>query len=329
MVNVIHGAAAKATIGWVSGRVVDLDGHALPGATVNWWGWVTSESSGGRNTDPERAVFTAHADSDGRFRLGIPAGAANVLWLEAPGYGRLRVGDDQIPDIAVFPDATNDLGDIALATENAIAGRVIDGGGLPIGGARIEVRPYTHQLAHTITDNGQPVTAVAADDGRFRVGSLPIGDASVHIAVPGHAEQRRHAHFTHRERIVDLGEIRFLDERTEIRGRVVDDEDAPVAGARVHANEDREVFALTDASGVFTLSARTSRVDRATVRKEGFIGYSTRVDDPQNLGFEIQRAFYLEGCVRDAQTDQVLVVEDLSICEVHRREVDGTISYVG
>jgi hypothetical protein len=70
-------------------------------------------------------------------------------------------------------------------------------------------------------------------------------------------------------------------------------------------------------------------VEAVAVKKEGFTGYSRRIDDPTDVHLQINRVHYLEGWVRSADSGEPVQITDVSICEVIRREIDGTIEYAG
>jgi hypothetical protein len=275
-------------------------------------------------------MVTARTDTEGRFRLGpLPVKPMHVIWCEAPGHARLRLGEDQVPGLAVFPEATHDLGDIVLERETAVIGKVVDAHGRPIAGARVVVTPRMHQLAHTVASNGPPHETESLADGTFRVGSLGPGHASVEVAVAGRPRERKHAWLAIGTYEVDCGMIAFRDERCRLRGRVTDGDGNGIEGVRVHANDDREAFALTGADGWFDLEVRAAEVAWASVSKEGWLGYQRRVENLDDMHFAMERARFLDGWVLDAETGEPVAVEDVSICEVRRREADGALEYAG
>lgn len=105
----------------VTGTIIDRDTGAGLAGTVR-----LVDDAG---VEPPRAATT---DADGRFRVeGVPHGA----WIpeaEAPGYVALE-------SLAFETERTDRL-TIKLARGGVITGRVVDGGGAPVAGARVAIR---------------------------------------------------------------------------------------------------------------------------------------------------------------------------------------------
>jgi hypothetical protein len=307
--------------GWLAGRVVGRDGRPLADATAIAWTVI----------DRERTAVRAACDSDGRFRLGpLPAGPDHVLWCEAPGHARLRVGDDQVADVPVFPDATHDLGDLVLGDEAVAVGEVVDPEGLPLSGAEVTLTLYMQQLARTLTPNGPPFAVRTASDGMFRIGSLAAGPASVEIAVAGHPRLQVHTNIDIATRALDFATIRLEGGTSTMSGRVTDLAGWPIESAIVTANLDDEVTAVTDAGGRFTLRARAPVIRWASVRcRDSSRRTTVRVADPLGVNFRIEPPRHLEGWIRDAETSSALAIEDLAVCRIVRRDADGTVEFAG
>jgi uncharacterized GH25 family protein len=102
-----------------------------------------------------------------------------------------------------------------------LAGRVVDTNGRPIPGARIR---------RTSDQSGGNIPHETADaDGRFSFAHVPAGEAIVTVQAPGHAPDLKRV-------VVGPGgaPVEFRLERgRQIRGRVVDRQGAPLAGATV------------------------------------------------------------------------------------------------
>jgi Carboxypeptidase regulatory-like domain len=172
-------------------------------------------------------------DSRGRFELGpLPVGSYE-LRAEWPGAGdeNLYLRHDTV---VAFP-GRKDMS-ITLASSGTIEGRVT------VGGA-----PLRH-FAVAIDDRdsfARSAKIVNAADGRFTRAYVPAGtwrvaivgdDVELHVIPIVHVE---------RGRTVDLGTIDLPPAR-HVRGRVLDANDAPVAGASVYigASISRAVFEL-------------------------------------------------------------------------------------
>lgn len=302
--------------GWLAGRVVGPDGRALQGATVQWMGWM----------EAAHRTRTVTATAEGSFQLGpLPTRPDHVLWVDAPGHARLRVGDHQVAQVAVIPGVMNDLGEIALAPEAVATGRLVDEAGAPIAGATIECVQLYHSGAGTLNGNGPAIALATGTDGVFHIGSLPIGQVRLTLRVPDHPLLYRSLRI---RGDVDLGDIRVVRERRRVRGRVVDPAGGPIGGVLVFVNGDEECSVRTDADGTFTLEARHHQIRSVSVDDDGN-RITVSVDDADDVQVELEPARFLEGIVVDAETGAPIPIDVVSICEVRRREVDGTIHYVG
>lgn len=127
--------------------------------------------------------------------------------------------------------------------DGALVGRVIDAAGRGISGAQLRVyaEEGTSELTSTTTDAAGAFEAGGLSPGAFRVvvRSAEHRTASVTTALHRRGERRK--------LLVALEPGRVL------RGRVVNFERAPVAGARVGVSDGLAGLATTDADGVFEL----------------------------------------------------------------------------
>jgi protocatechuate 3,4-dioxygenase beta subunit len=146
-----------------SGRLVDADGAPSAGTIV------LDEVEGGF---PSLLgdVLCAAAGPDGRFRLrDLP-----------PGHHRATVsarGHTQTPlEFQTREGAVVDLGDVSLASGLAIRGRIKDGSGAPVSGARIEAGSIDGHgsFAADTTDGDGAFGLAGLGDGRYRL-SLTVG----------------------------------------------------------------------------------------------------------------------------------------------------------
>lgn len=305
--------------GWLTGRVVGGDLQPIADATIS----TCILGPSGRNW-----VRTQSA-SDGRFRFGpLPATPAAVMWFEAKGFGRVRIGDDQAAETPVFPDGTHELGDIELPPEGVVAGKVADPSGNPMAGVAVTVTSFMQQLAHTIAPNGPAFEARTLADGSFRVGSLPTGLHRIEVNAPGYPRKDLSAKATLGGEL-DLGTILLEGGRIQISGRVVDTAGVPVSGAIVAAERDDDWTTTTDGDGRFTLQARATKVRFASASVPGGSRRLVLVENPNDILFTVPPVHVLEGVIRDARTGEPVAIDQLDICEVRRREVDGTEFYVG
>lgn len=308
-------------VGWLAGRVVSWSGQQLPGARL--YSMAYSRSG--------RTFIEAVSDAAGRFRLGpLPVQVAHMFWCEAAQHARLRIGEQENPQVAVLPGATNDLGDIVLAPEIVAVGKVLDPDGAPVANAHVLAKLYYNQLAHTIAENGQSIEVRTAADGSFRLGSLAPGSLHVEVVAPGYPKMRTGAAIGCTDQEVVLEAIRFHRARTAMSGTVRDRKGRPVPGLRVTANGDEEEYATTDDAGRFHLMVRAERVLYAAVNHPpSGMGFKVGVKDPTSVDLTFDAPRFVEGWVKNATTRQPILIDELSICEVRRRELDGTESIAG
>lgn len=205
-------------------------------------------------------------DAMGRFRVGeVPPGAVRVS-ASHPAYVR---ADSELR--AVRAGDTIDV-DIVLHTGGVIDGRLVDDRGYPVGQQMIEVR---------IERDFAPRRVFTARDGTFRVPAV-LGRASVVALVGGRVGARAEVE------VADDQELRVTlaleSDSRRVRGRVLDRDGYPVAGAelllaggghsaRAISATDGTFDALLAGRGAFSIEARHPRfapriVSNADAREE-------------------------------------------------------------
>jgi Carboxypeptidase regulatory-like domain len=149
-----------------------------------------------RNVGVSLGGRPATLDPDGRFRIaGVPPGSYRlaVHSLDFPALYR-----DQVE---IRSGATTDLGTLIGTRARALGGRVVDGAGVPVAGARIGlgvIRPAPVEPDDPPAGFHAYRTALAAPDGRFVIGVLPpvaqtaiasaVGfGSSAPVVIPGEA----------------------------------------------------------------------------------------------------------------------------------------------
>jgi protocatechuate 3,4-dioxygenase beta subunit len=273
---------------------------------------------------------TAVADSTGSYRFeGLPSGKG-VVFAHAAGAataGAVRGGippalfiggeGDSTLAVAIAEGPAETRRDLPVVATGSVAGRVLGPGGIPVAGARVEVRGSSGFDGPLSAPSDLPPSPVrTAEDGTFRVDGVPPADGLVASAgregrVPGTSEPFALAAGA----VVEGIEIRLTEGGT-LLGRVTGPDGSPVSGAEVSADRragrrgvgvdldsDRET--LSDAQGNWRIAVFPAGQASLEIRAEGFVrrtlegiavedGGETRADASLEAGSEIG------GTVRDA-----------------------------
>ena len=200
----------------IRGAVVDLDGTGLPGLRVREVG----DDGEGVRSGP-----------DGSFAIR-PAAEEWTLAVDEPEWTTVHPASFDDPPAAMGSQ-------IVAARSTEVAGVVVDRGGRPLPGARVE-----------LARDGASWGAAAGFEGRFRVEKVP--------AMPEIRATASLAGWRGAERVIDLpspDELRFVLDREEpdgpeIEGDVVHADGSPAANALVAFGAART---RTDARGRFRL----------------------------------------------------------------------------
>ncbi|TAJ11806.1 MAG: carboxypeptidase regulatory-like domain-containing protein [Planctomycetota bacterium] len=245
--TVAQRAPSDATATWsVSGHVL-LDGVDAAGAEL------VGELLESRAEDA-RVVrsWTFRADERGDYvwRLEPPTTPFRLRWsARIPGAYSYPLQDDFVPG----DEPAIDWVVQATANNCTLRGLVRDDAGAPLAGARVSVR-------------GRTEFAATAGDGRFSI-AVPSNEsgATLHVVADGFGT------YVHRRGQLEPGEFALEDftlvRELVLRGRAVDPDGAPIAGARVCAMlpYDRGV-SITAEDGAFELSGVDPRARDVNIR---------------------------------------------------------------
>ena len=253
--------------GSLRGTVVDDRGEPVPEAHVS----VMHEREGGGSHGSQ-----LRCDADGRFEVEV----------DAPSRVQVSASLEELRSEPTTLEVTagqviEDLR-LVMVPGAAVEGLVLGPSGEPIEGA--EVRYYGGRL---FTRFGQP--PLSDDQGRFRLGGLEPGLLHITVSAKGFASVDRQVDV--RAGKTQSVEIRLREGR-EVRGRVVDEQLAPIGGAQVSLSggggSDRGV---SDADGSFALRVPDGSYQLRAF-KQGFVeavlAEKVEVASEPILGLEIQ-----------------------------------------
>jgi large repetitive protein len=167
----------------VRGRITIAD-KAVAGVTVSAAPYETpfeEERREARGAPEPPAVATATSAADGTFALALPPhGAATALRLTVSGRGvaPARLGR--------MVDATQgeDVGDVALAKAQPLAGRIVDPKGGPVIGATVRLVPGG-------PTPGSPTTATTGSSGSFHFDDASENGNTLRVEAPGFVATER------------------------------------------------------------------------------------------------------------------------------------------
>jgi hypothetical protein len=302
-------SAAKAGKGAVVGRVTNLDGRPVGGATI----WADSR---------EQPATRAQTGTDGRFRLGpISDERPATIWVEAEERGLAR---EHFDDVRVFAGRETDIGDLPLAPGTRLSVRVVDATGHPLAGASASLLSRRHVLGHTVTQNGPDWSLHGDDQGRIKTPALPVGLVAFVARAPGKALRRVSQVVEPGQAEINLGDFTLDDERP-ITGVVVDQNGRPLAGASVVVDGEYDHPTTTDLQGRFAV--RDAAIDAQWFQAEARGYFDQSLQQIHELKGKrtdhrivLQEAFTIEGSVVDAETGDPIDFDHVQLCTVLRDE---------
>ncbi len=293
--------------GRVRGVVLGVDGAPIAGAPVSLRPGLNAFL--GQITDRNYRWLETTTDEDGRFDLpGVPAGSGYVVSSSSAAMALEEVhGVDVV------------VGEVTQVTlrghEGAtIAGCVVAPDGAPLAGANVAmVYLDISRVLFSADGRSEPITTDA--EGRFELRPVAAGRVAFVAAAEGLApSQIEELAVVDGGRYADL-ELRMADGRP-VRGKVVDDQGQPVAGAAVELRpwerpddpqflkmmlKIRRIDTTTGPDGVF--EARGMTGERVVVQASK-AGYTTATKlgvklDEAELVVQIQRGCTVRGRVLD------------------------------
>jgi protocatechuate 3,4-dioxygenase beta subunit len=242
----------------VFGQVVDSDARPVAGFALELssvgevWraGLEVPTLSRGPWTTPG---WRAEIDADGRFTFEVPVPTAD--WVTLYGRDELLLGivgrdfgpagGRNEPRLVV---GDNDLGTLVAPRTGALAGQVVDAGGAPLAGARVQLDGQH--------PGGYSVGTATGPDGRYVLGHVPPRPALLSATLEGYLAASAAEPAEARLGETRPGPTLRLERAPTIAGLVVDEAGAPLAGVRVWGwpvGSGRGAGATTGADGRFVV----------------------------------------------------------------------------
>jgi len=279
------------------------------------------------NTRGDRVERTT--GEDGRVLFSAQrAGRDWTLAVEGKGFAPV-----EMKGVVVKARGTTDLLDLLLGAQAVLRGRVLDGRGQPVTGAAVSAYlggalDFSSGFMVALTQNAltfpTPTEEVKTDEqGLFQLGTLTPG-ASYELKTrrPGYAFNVQANLVVSPEKTSGLLTI-ILQPAATLKGRVLDEEGRPVAGAMVIALEDQGMggfgrggaglgtikkdYTRSGADGTYVLDTlNRNQAYRFGVSAAGraplFDSQPTTMDADQTRDFTLMKGGTLAGTVTDSQT---------------------------
>ena len=286
----------------ILGRVVDESDRRIPNASV---GLVVNLE---RSSGALRSVLRAYGKSalmtktgdQGEFELFIPGQEEKItLVAQASGYVLSQLGP-----VSLQPKNAQNQFMLRLSRGWSASGRVIDDTGATIAGATIvaaEAEPG--KLASEFADLRPQATSGA--DGSYVLWGLQKGIYELTVSAANYIQRSVPGVEIRSAKQARLPDVVLLPE-AEIRGRVVDVDRQPIAGARITSEfagtEPSE--AISDGFGAFVLRGFVKGAKgNVSAAAAGYNKITKAVSVPgRDVVFVLQQTAVLRGRVEDAET---------------------------
>ncbi|MEM8960792.1 MAG: carboxypeptidase regulatory-like domain-containing protein [Acidobacteriota bacterium] len=325
-VTIILTAATRAT-----GLVIDADERPVPGAEI----MLTPSGLPARRLalpghGSENEAFRTVSNEKGRFVFeDIPAAELDVA-IRAQGFAPMRVSgvvaSSSEPAETDAPRAPADLGTFVLLPGVAIHGVVRDLDDEPIAG--VAIHPIREDLGQRAAQSGPHILQLdrrraatqTDEEGRFSVDDLPRGARrSLWARAPGYLPANVEAIQAPTTEPI----IIVLEPAATIVGRVVNQDDEPVAGAGAEARwqivgSDGEPVGRHDHEHTTTDDDGRFRIDTPPgVRAQVLVGVSDFIDPPpvevdvptegatDEILFTVEKGSVVTGTVTDDRDEPI------------------------
>ena len=271
---------------------------------------------------------TATTDAAGAYRIDdLPAGRVVAFALgdgvatpgalpgAVPSSGFVRRREAAPLTVEIAPGPAETRHDLPVEATGSVSGKVLLPDGAPAAGARVEVRPSSSRWRGSRDPGGDlpPAPTIVAEDGSFRIDSVPRTDALVAVASLEGRVGAASDPFT----MAAGGSVEGLELRLGaggvLVGKVTGPEGRPVAGARLRLNVRRPQGqgpvparnANSDSEGAFRFEGVAPGTATATADAEGFVrktvqGIEIREGEEASAEISLEAGLAIRGRVMDS-----------------------------
>lgn len=287
----------------ITGKVVDAQGRALPGARVE----LLPPASSSERQKPRVVV---QSDPSGSFSLSAPESTPWIVRIEASGF---VPGEIDLPALEAV-----ELPTAALAPDAGLRVSVVDFLGRPVSGARVEVSALSD--SPSLQWRSAATAGFTGADGTLVLPRRAEERLVLRAAAPGFVEAREEA-------TRSVARLSLLPRPAS--GLVVDVSGRPVAEARVSLLPSEEtgkpVLASSDRQGRFRIEAVPAAQVDLEVRAPGFVPALIRglAIAPGSGAFDLGRVTLDPGAVLEGRVEDP-DGQPLDGAVVHLRRTDAT-----
>ncbi len=216
------------------------------------------------------------SDAEGRFEVIYDLGS----WPSGRTPTMFLVGRHPQRNLATTVQIDEDMRELEMKLEPGVTmtGQVVDPNGKGIADVEVRTMMRGPQWGSTIGRKA----AIADSDGKYEIKALPPGRTySVYARAEGYGESRGEEISTETavDNRLDAGKLTLAVANLSVSGVVVDDDNKPVAGARINSYGDNQPYrdTQTDVDGKFTLekvcagNIRISANKTAATRLYGYV----------------------------------------------------------